>query len=331
MPTTSTKREHDGGLGAVTLVTGPEELLNDRAVAAVAAAVLATDPKAEVSETTGAQVTAASLSELAAPSLFSSTRCVVVRALEDVPEASYDGLLAYAAAPAADIALVLVHGGGQKGSGLLTRLRRLASVTERRSAAPKAADLPRFVTAEVAAHGGRVTADAAADLVQAVGTDLRALAGAAEQLASDFPGQQITAEVVGRYFAGRAEVKAYVIADHALFGRTAEALEDLRWALETGTPPVLVTGSFATAVRGLARFRGAPRGLREADLAREAGVPPWKLRMLREQARGWDDLGLATAVTAVARADADVKGAAADAAYALERMVLTVGEARSAR
>lgn len=320
-----------GGLGAVTLVTGPEELLNERVVAEVRAAVLSVDPEAEVSDTTGERVSMATLGELAAPSLFSSTRCVVVRALEDLPDATYDGLLDYAASPADDIALVLVHGGGQKGTGLLTRLRKLPAVTERKSASPRPGELPGFVAAEVRSHGGRIAPDAAADLVQAVGTDLRALAGAAEQLASDFPGDQLTAEVVGRYFAGRAEVKAFVIADHALFGRTAAALEELRWALSTGTSPVLVTGSFATAVRGLARLRGAPRGLRDADLAREAGVPPWKLRMLRDQSRGWDDLGLATAVTAVARADADVKGAAADAAYALERMVLTIGEAHAGR
>jgi DNA polymerase-3 subunit delta len=60
-------------------------------------------------------------------------------------------------------------------------------------------------------------------------------------------------------------------------------------------------------------------------------VPPWKLRVLREQARGWDDRGLATAITAVAQADADVKGAASDAAYALERMVLRVTGARVGR
>ena len=53
---------------------------------------------------------------MSAPSLFSSIRCVVVRALEDLPDESVDGLLDYAAAPAEDVALVLVHGGGQKGS-----------------------------------------------------------------------------------------------------------------------------------------------------------------------------------------------------------------------
>jgi DNA polymerase-3 subunit delta len=64
--------------------------------------------------------------------------------------------------------------------------------------------------------------------------------------------------------------------------------------------------------------------MRDNDLAREAGVPPWKVRVLREQARGWNDLGLARAITAVARADADVKGAAGDPSYSLERMVRTV-------
>jgi DNA polymerase-3 subunit delta len=68
--------------------------------------------------------------------------------------------------------------------------------------------------------------------------------------------------------------------------------------------------------------------LREADLAREVGVPPWKLKSMRAQARGWDAAGLARALKAVAVADADIKGAADDASFALERMVLTVSRAR---
>ena len=67
----------------------------------------------------------ASLGELAAPSLFSSIRCVVLRGLEDLPDDTHDGLLEYATAPSEDIGLILVHSGGQRGSGLLTRLRKL--------------------------------------------------------------------------------------------------------------------------------------------------------------------------------------------------------------
>ena len=106
-------------LGHVTLVTGPEEFLNQRTVSTAIAAVRAADPESEVSETTADQVSMAVLGDLAAPSLFSSIRCVVLRGLEDLPDDAHDGLVAYAGAPSEDIGLILVHSGGQKGSGLL--------------------------------------------------------------------------------------------------------------------------------------------------------------------------------------------------------------------
>ncbi len=317
-------------LGHVILVTGPEELLNERAVGSALDAVRAHDVEAEVSQTTADQVSMAALADLAAPSLFSSNRCVVVRALENLPEEAQQGLLDYAAAPVEDVGLVLVHSGGQKGKGLLDKLRKL-KVTEVKSAALKPSEFPRFVSAEVRSHGGRIAEDAAELLVASVGQDLRALAAAADQLCSDAAGEPLTAPVVRKYFGGRAEVKSFAVADAAIYGRAAVALEELRWALETGTAPVLVTSAFASGLRGLARFKSAPRGLRDGDLAREAGVPPWKLRILRDQARGWDDAGLARAIRAVAQADADVKGAASDASYSLERMVLTVTGARVGR
>jgi DNA polymerase-3 subunit delta len=300
-------------------------------VVAARAAVLRADPAAEVSQARGDQLTPASLGELAAPSLFSTTRFIAVGQVEDAPEETHEGLVSYAAAPEPDIALVLVHGGGPKGSGLLTKLRKLPSVIERRSEAVKGRDLAGFLTQEVRRHRGRIDDAAAEVLVDAVGADLRALAAAAEQLSHDFPEQSLTVEVVRRYFSGRADVKGFEIADLALGGRTAAALEELRWALESGVGPPALTGSFASSVRGLARVAGAPRGLRDADLARHAGVPPWKLRVLRDQLRGWDEQGLGTAVRVVAAADAEVKGAGADAAYSLERMVLAISAARTGR
>src|SRR3954454_10466187 len=92
-------------LGRTTLVTGPEEFLAERTVQSVRAAVRSADPEAEFSETSAGELTMATLGELAAPSLFSSTRCVVVRAFEDLPEESVAGLLGYVADPAPDVAL----------------------------------------------------------------------------------------------------------------------------------------------------------------------------------------------------------------------------------
>lgn len=318
-------------LGRVTLVTGPEEFLNERTVDAVRTAVRGHDAEAECSEAIGGDLSLATLGELAAPSLFSSTRCIVVRALENLPDESVAGLLDYCAAPADDVALVLVHGGGQKGAGVLAKLRKVPTVNEVKSQPLKPSEFARFLGAEARSHGARIDADAADFLVQAVGQDLRSLAAAASQLANDFPGEPLSVEKVKRYFGGRAEAKSFAVADAAFNGRRALALEELRWALDGGTPPVLITSAFAGGVRGLARYAAAPRGMREADLAREVGVPPWKLRTLREQSRAWTDTGLARAITAIARADADIKGAAHDASYTLERLVLTVAGLRESR
>ncbi len=311
-------------LGRVILVTGKEEFLGARTVDDVKAAVREHDAEAEFSDASAADLTLATLGEMAAPSLFSAVRCVVVRNLENLPEESVEGLLGYAAAPVEDVALVLVHGGGQKGSGVLTKLRKLGPVTEQKSEELKPSDFPAFVANEVRRHGATIEREAADVLIEAIGRDLRSLAGAAHQLTNDFPGERISEAQVRRYFGGRAEAKSFAVADAAFAGRDRAALEELRWALDAGTAAVLITSAFAGSARGLARLVSAPRGMRDADLAREVGVPPWKLRSLRDQARGWTEAGLARAIRAVAQADADIKGAASDASYALERLVLTV-------
>ncbi len=311
-------------LGRVTLVTGKEEFLGERAVLQVREAVRRHDPEAEESETRGLDLGVASLGELAAPSLFSATRCVVVRGLEDLPEESVAGLLDYAAAPVEDVALVLVHGGGQKGSGVLTKLRKLPAVTDVKSAELRSSEYPGFVASEVRAAGGRIDQDAAVALVQAVGQDLRSLAAAATQLVSDFPDRSLGVPEVKQYFGGRAEAKSFAVADAAFWGRRSIALEELRWALDAGTAPVLVTSAFAGSARSVARYLAAPRAQRENDLARELGVPPWKVRTVRDQSRAWSEPAIARVIRAIAQADADIKGAASDASYTLERLVLTV-------
>jgi DNA polymerase III subunit delta len=318
-------------LGRITMVTGPEEFLGERAISAVRSAVRSHDEEAEFSETMAASLTMATLGDMAAPSLFSTTRCVVVRRLEDLPEESAPGLLDYAADPAEDVALVLAHSGGQKGSGLLTRLRKLAGVTEVKSAPLTMREFPGFIVNELRGRNVRIEPDAADFLIQAVGQDLRALSAAASQLANDFEGQPLTVDMVKKYFGGRAEAKSFAVADHTIYGQAARALEELRWALDRGTAPVLVTSAMATGLRSLARFMSAPRGMRNNDLMREVGVPAWKLDTLRRQSHGWDDDGVGRAIRTVARADADIKGQASDPAYALEKMVLDVVRARPRR
>lgn len=309
-------------LGRVTLLTGKEEFLAARTIDDVRTVVRGYDAEAEISDATASDLTLATLGELSAPSLFSTVRCVVVRGLEELPEESVDGLLSYAADPAEDVALVLVHGGGPKGSGVLAKLRKLATVTEVKSAEVKPWEMPGFAVGEARRLGAAMDKDAAEVLVAAVGNDLRSLAAAVDQLTNDFPGERITEEKVRRYFGGRAEVKNYEIADAILAGNRELALRELRWAIGSGSSEVYILSAIAGQVRSLANHVAGNR---------EGGMPGWKLRNLNTQARGWSGAGLGRAIRAVASADADLKGNASDAAYTLERLVLTIASFREAR
>lgn len=314
----------------VTLLVGPETLLAERAVAAVIATARAADDEADVSEVAGADLTAAALAEHVSPSLFATRRVLVVRGVQDVADPTAQALTEYAAQPVVDVHVVLVHPGGPKGKRLLDDLRSVGVREVGCERVTRPDDQVDFVRSEVAAGGGRIDEGAARRLVEAVGGDLRGLASAAAQLAADAEGGVVDASVVATYFEGRAEVKGWVVADRAVEGRTVDALEQLRWALETGTDPVLVTAALATAVRSLARLAGAPRGVRDADLARDLGVPPWKVRILRGQLRGWTPAGLVRAIRAVAAADLRVKGGGNDATLALTTAVVEIGAARGA-
>ena len=313
--------------GRVTLVTGPESLLADRAVAGLLEQVRSESPEAEVTRVEADRLDPGRFAEMTSASLFAVRRAAVVTDLAALPTELVADVLALAQAPLDDLALVLVHGGGQKGKGLLDKLKA-AKVQVVDAPAVKPWELPQFVAAEARRTGAGIDPGAAQTLVDAVGHDLRALAAAVSQLVADGEGEPISEAQVRRYFGGRSEVTSFAVADAALAGRTGAAMEQLRWAISTGVAPVLITSALASGLRGLGKLVTAPAGLRESDLAREVGVPPWKLKSLRSQARGWDQGGLATALKAVAVADAEVKGAADDAAYALERVVLSVARSR---
>lgn len=319
----------DDLLAPIALVSGPEGLLAERAVEAVCRAARRADPACEVTGLAAAEVSAGGLAELTGPSLFASRRVLVLRDVQDGSDELIAALREYAAAPAEETHIVVVHPGGTKGKAVLDALR---AAGVRQVAADKLTrpdDQVLFVRSEVTAAGTRIRPQAAQRLVDAVGGDLRSLAAAAAQLAADAEGE-IDDAMVATYYEGRAEVRGWTIADHAVEGRTAEAVRELRWALDAGTAPVLVVGALAGALRTLGRLGSLPRGLREADVARELGVPAWKVRRLREQLRGWTPTGLEAAVHAVAAVDVAVKGGSNDAGLALTQAVLAVTGNRSA-
>ncbi len=319
--------------GKILLITGNAEFLSERTRRRAVGAITSEQPECEVAEVQGAALVAGELAALTSPSLFCPSSAVVISALEELGDAPQEELLAYAKEPSTDVAAVLIHSGGQKGKALLDKLRACPAVTEVKGEAPKyERDFAGWVRQEIRDLGSSIDQDAALLLVNAVGHDLRALAGACDQLVNAIErGTPVSLDVVKQYFGGRAEVKGFEIADAAIAGQISVALEQLRWAESNKVAGVLITSAFASGIRSLAKLACAPAGLREGDLAAHIGAPPFKIRALRGQLQGWDQSGLARALSAVARADVEVKGGGADPAYALERMVLQVAAARAGR
>jgi len=313
------------GPAQLTLVTGPEEFLAERAVAEVRTAARKRDPDTQVIEMRAPDLTGGVLAAATSPTLFGDSRVVVVRGLEEAGESAVTEVLDGLGSLADDVALVLVHAGGARGRKVVDAAKKAGAAVVACDEVKKRADKLRFVAGEFqrASGGRRLAADATEALLDAVGGDLRSLAAAASQLASDIEGPG-TLAAVRRYYEGRAEVSSFTVADAMVEGRTGDALLALRWALQTGTDPVPLTAALAMALRTLAKAVDA--GGRASAV--ELGVPPWKVDAVRRQARGWTPDALAAAFGAVAAADVEVKGGSADPAYAVERAVLTVAQLR---
>jgi DNA polymerase-3 subunit delta len=246
---------------------------------------------------------------------------VIVRGLPPAGPA-LDALVSYAGDPAADVRLVVVHDGAAKAKKQLDAIRKTGLREIACAKLTRREERLDFVTAEVARAGGRITSGAASALLDAVGADLRELSAACRQLVADADGN-VDERVVQRYYVGRAEAKGWTVADRAVEGREAAALEELRWALALGTEPVLIIGSLAAGLRNVARV-ASRRGASDNTIASDLGMPAWKVRTVRRQVKGWSPQGIKGALSAVATADAEVKGAAAHPAYALERAVLAI-------
>jgi DNA polymerase-3 subunit delta len=315
-------------LSPLTLVVGDDELLVSRAVSEVVRAARAADPEVDVRELEGGQVAPGDLNELLSPSLFAERRVVVLQAAQDLGKETAAEVLAYLKDPLEEVTLVLVHAGGAKGKALLPPLQAAAGRTLSAAKLTRPGERRDFVRAELRADGRIVDEEAVTALLEAVGTDLRELASAASQLLSDTAGH-ITVEAVARYHRGRAEANGFAVAERAVEGDLAGALELVRWWSMVKLEHVLVTSALANTLRSMAMVASAGRSP-AGVLAGQLGMPSWKVEKTQRQVRGWRPEGLVEAFQAVAVADADVKGGAVDQDYAVERMLLAVVQARGA-
>lgn len=309
----------------ITLIQGGEELLADRAISeAIAAGIGAT-----VTQLSADNLELGQITDALAPSLFGDARIIVIKEIQDLASDLSEEVMSFLDNPDDGVSLVLWHKGGVKGKALLERIKKTKPLLITVEALKKESDKVDFVRSEFARLGRTIDSDAAQGIVDALGSDMRELSGVCSQLASDVtPGSPISSEDVAKFQRGRVETTGYDVADAVLEGKTDLALVTLRQALDTGVDPVMIISAIAGSLRTLAKVSGANRGSKSFELASSLGLPPWQIDKARRQLSGWSPASLAGAVVALSQADADIKGAASDPIYALERSVIAISRSR---
>lgn len=308
------------------LLLGSEAALADRALAKLL--VQMRDEGAEVTSLSAPDVVAGDIADALAPSLFSENRALVLRDLQDLADECKPEITRYLADPDPTITVIFIHKGGVKGKALLDQIKKANAQIIACDALKKESEKQEFVRHLFLDLGRKATSGAVDALIGAVGTDLRELTAACSQIASDTAGV-IDEAMVDKYHQGRVEMTGFDVADAALDGDVSRALLTLRNALDSGTDPVMVTSAIASALRGLAKVSGTNRGSKSFELASVLGMAPWQIDKARRQLSSWSQAGIARAVGAIALADAQVKGAAVDPIYALERAVTEIAHSRS--
>ncbi|MFB0834329.1 DNA polymerase III subunit delta [Arthrobacter halodurans] len=302
----------------LVLLQGPEDYIASRAFDRVRSRVREDQPEAETIAFEATSYQRGELLLAASPSLFAEGKIIEVRSLATMNEEFLEDMMAYSAAPAEDVVVVMHHSGGNRGKKLLDTLKSAGAVVVECQPLKKDAEKLDFVAQEFKNAKRRIHSDAARALVAAVGSDLQELAAACSQLIQDTTGE-IEQDTVDRYFGGRVEATGFKVADAALTGRGALALSTLRHALATGTDPVPIVAALAMKLRQVAKVAGQRKS--SGQLARELGMAPWQVQQAQEQAQYWTPDELVRCLRLVAEADAQVKGASRDPEYAVERAV----------
>lgn len=311
----------------IYLLLGSESALADRALAKIIAELKS--ESAEISTLFGGDVSVGEISDALSPSLFSERRALILRDLQDLPDESKVEISRYIEMPDPTLTLVLVHKGGVKGKALLDQIKKVKPEIITCDPLKKEAEKSEFVKNLFLDLGRKVSPAAVSALVNATGADLRELAAAVSQLASDTPAGVIDETHVNKYHQGKIETTGFDVADKVMEGNFAESLITLRHAITTGTDPVMITSAIASSLRGVAKVSGINRAQKSFELAGELGMAPWQIDKARRQLNGWNANTLTAAVEAIAKCDAQVKGGASDPIYALEQALSRICAARS--
>lgn len=251
--------------------------------------------------------------DLATPSLFGELRALLVTDCRSLPDDALRELGLYLTAPDPEAPLVLCATVPERGKAPAALVKLVQPVGTVREVKVARKDLPTWLAQRAKRREVDLALEVAAALVETLGEEPAALEQALAQLASAFPGQRLTRDLVAQQFRGLGEQHIWDLCDRA-FGRDLPgAMRSLRTLMESRDDPLMILGGIASRLRDLLRVRALPDRMPPAELARAAGLRfDWQARRYREQARRFSLEELAQIHAEVVEADRALKSGAGE-------------------
>jgi DNA polymerase III subunit delta len=296
-------------LAPVVFLWGEESWLVDEAIGQIEAVAL--DPAARefnrdvfYGDEAEAQAVIAAAQTLP---WLGSQRLVLVRGADALPRSADPPLVAYCKQPSPSTCLIFTAQRAEPSRPLFALLLKQPWTVRFRRLLAR--ELSTWIEQRIAARGCRISVDALAALMEAVGNDLRLLANEIDKLVT-FVGSEraIELESLTALTNDVRETTAFELARFLSAGELAEALRAWGKFASSGEYPGLALGAIIHHVRQLWRIKLAQHsGVSPERLARELNIPAFTVRRLSAQASAIESERLRHWLEALLQADQTLK------------------------
>ena len=266
---------------------------------------------AAVEERSGDDADPAAIAEACqTPPFLAERRVVVAREVGRFRTEELKPLLDWLGDPLPTTALVLTAGGGQVSQKLVTAVKKVGTVVE--TSPGRGRERSQWMAGRLKEAPVRLDREAADRLAEHLGEDVGRLTTLLDALAVSYgEGARITSEELAPFLGEAGSVAPWDLTDAIDRGRsgTADALAHLHRLLGAGERHSLVV--LATLHRHYAamlRLDGA-NVRNEVDAAALLDCAPYPAKKALVQARRLGSAGIARAITLLAEADLDLRGA----------------------
>jgi DNA polymerase-3 subunit delta len=220
----------------------------------------------------------------------------------------------------ASTTLVLVEGDLKKNNPAFPIFAPLAHTVEFGLLAKD--ELPAWIDSRARQKGVKLAPRAMASFAQLIGPDLWALDNELDKLAAYSDGEVVEPEIVAEIVSQAQETRIWDLTDAIVAGDAAKALRALRRLLADGEPAALLSFMVTRQFRQLAIVKDMrERGVRADEVARAAGVPPFRLGAVGAVASRMPWEAVRAAFERILDADLGVKRGLTDDEAALQLLV----------